>query len=84
MSASKLKAVGVKLPYAQKFFPESVAVESIQMDGAVQPANRTLDGRSFDIKADFFDLKFSKKKGAKQVSAQIFSILYYHSAIFFL
>ena len=62
MSASKLKAVGVKLPYAQKFFPESVAVENTQMDGVVQPSNSTLDGRSFDIKADFFDLKFSKKK----------------------
>ena len=62
VSSSKLKAVGVKLPYAQKFFPESVAVESIQMDGFGQPSNSTLDGRSFDIKADFFDLKFSKKR----------------------
>ncbi len=62
VSSSKLKAVGVKLPYAQKFFPESVAVESIQMDGFGQPSNSTLDERSFDIKADFFDLKFSKKR----------------------
>ena len=32
------------------------------MDGIVQPSNSTLDGRSFDIKADFFDLKFGKKR----------------------
>ncbi len=62
VSASKLKAIGAKLPYAEKFFPESVAVESIQMDGVGQPSSSTLDGLSFDTKADFFDLKFSKQR----------------------
>ena len=62
VSVSKLKSIGSKLSYAQKFFPESIAVESIQMDGVGQPSNSTLDGRSFDTKADFFDLKFSKKR----------------------
>ena len=62
VSTSKLKAIGVKIPYAQKFFPESIAVENIQMDGIGQPPNNTLDGSSFDTKADFFDLKFSKKR----------------------
>ena len=32
------------------------------MDEVVQPPNNTLDGRSFDAKADFFDLKNSKKR----------------------
>ena len=62
VSASKLKAIGAKLPHAQKFFPESIAVGSIQMDGGGQPLSSTLDGRSFDTKANYFDLKFSKKR----------------------
>ena len=62
VSASRLKALGAKLPYAQKFFPENIAVESIQVDGADQPFNNTLDGLKFDTKTDFFDLKFSKKR----------------------
>ena len=62
VSASRLQALGAKLPYAQKFFPENIAVESIQIDGADQPFNNTLDGLKFDTKTDFFDLKFSKKR----------------------
>ena len=67
VSTSKLKAIGVKIPYAQKFFPESIAVENIHMDGIGQPPNNTLDGRSFDTKADFFDLKFSKKRQTQTI-----------------
>ena len=62
VSASKLKAIGAKLPYAQKFFPENIAVESIHVDGLEQSSDNTLDGFSFDTKTDFFDLKFSKKR----------------------
>ena len=62
VSASKLKAIAAKLPYAQKFFPESISVGSIQMDSGGQPLNGTLNGLSFNTKADFFDLKFSKKR----------------------
>lgn len=62
VSASKLKAIGAKLPHAQKFFPESIAVGSIQADGSGQPLSSTLDGCSFDTKANYFDLKFSKKR----------------------
>ena len=62
VSASKLKAIGAKFPHVQKFFPESIAVKGTQMGGVGQPTNSTLDGRSFDAKADFFDLKNSKKR----------------------
>ena len=62
VSASRLSAIGAKLPYVQKFFPESIAVEDIQMGGVDQPVNSTLDRRSFDAKADFFDFKNSKKR----------------------
>ena len=62
VSASKLKAISAKLPCAQKFFPENIAVESIQMDAIDQSSSNTLDGLKFDKKTDFFDLKFSKKR----------------------
>ena len=62
VSASRLSAIGAKLPYVPKFFPESIAVEDTQMGGVDQPVNSTLDGLSFDAKADFFDLKNSKKR----------------------
>ena len=57
VSASKLKAISVKLPSAQKFFPENIAVEGLD-----QSSSNTLDGFRFDTKTDFFDLKFSKKR----------------------
>ena len=62
VSASKLKAISVKLPSAQKFFPENIAVENILVEGLDQSSSNTLDGFSFDTKTDFFDLKFSKKR----------------------
>jgi hypothetical protein len=62
VSASKLKALSAKLPYAQKFFPENIAVESISVEGLDQSSSNTLDGFRFDTKTDFFDLKFSKKR----------------------
>jgi hypothetical protein len=70
VSASKLKAIGAKLPSAKKFFPENMAVESTQVDGFDQLSNNTLDGFRFDTKTDFFDLKFSRKR-----KSQIFFIL---------
>ena len=62
VSASKLKAISVKLPSAQKFFPENIAVENIPVEGLDQSSSNTLDGFRFDTKTDFFDLKFSKKR----------------------
>jgi hypothetical protein len=62
VSASKLKAISVKLPSAQKFFPENIAVDNIPVEGLDQSSSNTLDGFRFDTKTDFFDLKFSKKR----------------------
>ena len=43
VSASKLKAISVKLPSAQKFFPENIAVENIPVEGLDQSSSNTLD-----------------------------------------